>query len=256
VKISPPENTPTVRSTLDNPQKLVEQEEKEISETEDTENYAKFEDTDIPLATIEYWVGECRAYVETGSDPKEAMELAGVPENLRKYVAKKLVGFKNHLHQEEERRFKAELGPVDSRRRDVMLKVHQLVSLIQEIEHKLKELDAVYMREEGNTPEARNFQRDQYIRDRILFVMVRGGWEKAEWFREITKWWVRYVLHPEYAKEWIQDIKEQAKLTPEEWEEISRKFYEEKLASEAELNWLKFCESLGIPVPKEYGGTK
>jgi len=322
-----PTNSPTVHSTLDNPQKLIEQEERELSEDEaqdgkyykifdeeeargeyekfkkefeeqkkrakelkeqglstqeiaqklsqefgkdvseiavklwleystESEDYAKFEDTDIPLSTIEYWVGECKAYVETGTDPKEAVELAGVPEHLRKYVVKRLVGYKNHLYQKEEAEFKAKLGPVDSRRRDIILKAYQLVALIQEIEHKLKELDAIYLREEGDTPEARKYERDQYIRDYLTFILVRGGWDKAEWFRETTLRYVRYTLHPSHAEEFIQDMKEQAKLTPEEWEEIGRKFWEEKLASEAELKWKQFCEALGLPVLKEMGGTE
>jgi len=327
VKNFPTKTASTVRSILDDPQKLVEQEERELSEDEaqdgkyykifdeeeargeyekfkkefeeqkqrakelkeqglstqeiaqklsqefgkdvseiavklwleystESEDYAKFEDTDIPLSTIEYWVGECKAYVETGTDPKEAVELAGVPEHLRKYVVKRLVGYKNHLYQKEEAEFKAKLGPVDSRRRDIILKAYQLVALIQEIEHKLKELDAIYLREEGDTPEARKYERDQYIRDYLTFILVRGGWDKAEWFRETTLRYVRYTLHPSHAEEFIQDMKEQAKLTPEEWEEISRKFWEENLASEAELKWKQFCEALDLPVLKEMGGTE
>ncbi|WP_457567899.1 hypothetical protein, partial [Desulfurobacterium sp.] len=257
-KNSTPPDTPTVRSVLDDPEKLVKREEKELSEAEkeETLQYARYKDTDIPLSTIEYWVGECRAYVETGSDPKEAMELAGVPENLRKYVVKKLVGYKNHLYQKEEAEFKAKLGPVDSRRRDVILKAYQLVALIQEIEHKLQELDAIFLREEGDTPDARKYERDQYIRNYLLFILVRGGWEKAEWFREITRLYLKYLIHPAEIDEFLEEIKEAAKKTPQQYEEEARRFYEENLASEAELNWLKFCESLGLPVLKEMGGTE
>ena len=314
VKNLPPENAPTVRSVLDDPEKLVEQEEKELSEAEkeETLQYARYKDTDIPLSTIEYWVGECRSYVESGSSPEEAVELAGVHPNVKKYVieelkerfykdkekeeeiqkwvdlckpyvqmgftpkqavenakvpeelrvpvVKKLVGFSNHLWQEEEREFKAKLGPVDSRRRDIIIKAHRLVSLIQEIEHDLKQLDQILLRnpegDEDLEHHANYYGRDQYIRDRLTFILVRGGWEKAEWFREITLRYVRYTLHPEHAKEFLPDIKEQAKLTPEEWEKISQKFWEENLASEAELEWKKFCEALGLPIPKEMGGTE
>jgi len=294
----------------------------EQTETQDKEaptEYAKYKDTDIPLATIEYWVGECRSYVETGTPPEEAVEIvevpedndvrkyvveelkerfwnredaeeekkeneeeiqkwveackpyidagfepkkaaekAGVPEEIRVPVVKKLVGYKNHLHQEEEAKFKAELGPVGSRRRDIIIKAHQLVSIVQEIEQKLKELDRILESsdDEADQQMFRLHGRDQYIRDYLTFILVRGGWDKAEWFREITRRYVRYTLHPSYAKDFIEDMKEQAKLSPEEWEEISRKFWEEQLASEAELRWKKFCEALGIEIPKEYGGTK
>jgi len=87
-KNSTPPDTPTVRSVLDDPEKLVEQEEKELSEAEkeETLQYARYKDTDIPLSTIEYWVGECRSYVESGSSPEEAVELAGVHPNVKKYV--------------------------------------------------------------------------------------------------------------------------------------------------------------------------
>ena len=313
-KNSTPPDTPTVRSVLDDPEKLVEQEEKELSEAEkeETLQYARYKDTDIPLSTIEYWVGECRSYVESGSSPEEAVELAGVHPNVKKYVieelkerfykdkereeeiqkwvdlckpyvqmgftpkqavenakvpeelrvpvVKKLVGFSNHLWQEEEREFKAKLGPVDSRRRDIIIKAHRLVSLIQEIEHDLKQLDQILLRnpegDEDLEHHANYYGRDQYIRDRLTFILVRGGWEKAEWFREITLRYVRYTLHPEHAKEFLPDIKEQAKLTPEEWEKASQKFWEENLASEAELEWKKFCEALGLPIPKEMGGTE
>ncbi|WP_163327606.1 ParB N-terminal domain-containing protein [Desulfurobacterium thermolithotrophum] len=308
VKNGTPPDTPTVRSVLDDP------EEKELSEAEkeETFQYARYKDTDIPLSTIEYWVGECRSYVESGSSPEEAVELAGVHPNVKKYVieelkerfykdkereeeiqkwvdlckpyvqmgftpkqavenakvpeelrvpvVKKLVGFSNHLWQEEERNFKAKLGPVDSRRRDIIIKAHRLVSLIQEIEHDLKQLDQILLRnpegDEDLEHHANYYGRDQYIRDRLTFILVRGGWEKAEWFREITLRYVRYTLHPEHAKEFLPDIKEQAKLTPEEWEKASQKFWEENLASEAELEWKKFCEALGLPIPKEMGGTE
>ncbi len=294
-------------------------EQTEIQDKEAPTDYAKYKDTDIPLATIEYWVGECRSYVETGTPPEEAAEIVGVPEdnNVRKYVVeelkerfwnkkeaeeekkeneeeiqkwveackgyidagfdpkeaaeiakvpeeirvpvvKKLVGYKNHLYQEEEAKFKAELGPVDSRRRDIIIKAHRLATLIQEIEQKLKELDRVLEKsdDEADQQMFRFYGRDQYIRDYLTFILVRGGWDKAEWFREITRRYVRYTLHPSYAKDFIEDMKEQAKLSPEEWEEISRKFWEEHLASEAELKWKQFCEALGLPIPKEYGGTK
>ncbi|GEM_PF-2199859 len=300
-------STPTVRSVLDDPEKLAQQEERELLEVEEEEKQkpALWRDSNLLLSTVLYWVGECMPYLETGSSPEEAVELAGVhpnvreavltelkerlekreqeiarwvekcksyidagfepkkavseagvPEEIKNAVVKKLVGYKNHLYQEEEKAFKAELGPVDSRRRDIILKAHQLVNAIQEIERMLKELDAVFLKDPEFQDEANYYGRDQYIRDYLTFILVRGGWDKAEWFREITKRWIRYTLHPSYAEEFIEDMKEQAKLSPEEWEKISIKYWEENLASEAELKWKKFCESLGLPVLKEYGGTE
>ncbi len=281
----------------------------------ETEDYAKYKDTAIPLATIEYWIGECRSYVETGTPPEEAVEIVGVPEDndVRKYVVeelkerfwnkkeeeekkkeeeiqkwveackgyidagfepkeaaeragvpeeirvpvvKKLVGYKNHLHQEEEAKFKAELGPVDSRRRDIILKAYRLTSLIQEIEHKLKELDRVLEASEDEADQQmfRFYGRDHYIRNYLMFILVRGGWEKAEWFREITRLYLKFLIHPAEIDEFLEEMKEAAKKTPEQYEEEAKKFWEEHLASEAELKWKQFCEALGLPVLKEHGG--
>ena len=291
-----------------------EEEQPEI-QSKGTEDYAKYKDTAIPLATIEYWIGECRSYVETGTPPEEAVEIVGVPEDndVRKYVVeelkerfwnkkeeeekkkeeeiqkwveacksyidagfepkeaaeragvpeeirvpvvKKLVGYKNHLYQEEEARFKAELGPVDSRRRDIILKAYRLTSLIQEIEHKLKELDRVLEASEDEADQQmfRFYGRDHYIRNYLMFILVRGGWEKAEWFREITRLYLKFLIHPSEIDEFLEEMKEAAKKTPEQYEEEAKKFWEEHLASEAELKWKKFCEALGLPVLKEHGG--
>jgi len=273
---------------------------------EETLEYARYKDTDIPLATIEYWVGECRSYVETGTKPEEAVEIVGVHPNVKKYVieelyerywkkdsreeeiqkwvdrckhyidlgfepreaveeggvpqgirlavVKKLVGYKNHRYQEERARREEELGPLYVRREEAIITIRQVVSGIRHIQKLLEEIDELLPQQEEEVEKQlyNRFGRDQYIRDYLLFILVRGGWDMAEWFREATRRYIRYTLHPEYAKEFLEDMKEHAKLSPEEWEEATRRFWEEQLATDQELEWKKFCKLRGLPVPPEY----